>query len=906
MPRKIPRRFLAEIVFVTIFIFSVYSSLQAATNRLFVHTNLPNDVKTASRLDRLSSSRILHLTVSLPGHNEAAMNSLLEAVYDRHNPQFHHYLTPSQFTAEFGPTQEEYQNLMGFLKSSGLSIDKAYTNRVCVSVTGTVNQIENTFNVHLYNYQRVDGTQFYAPDVEPSVSPEVLIEHVSGLDNAHPPKPLSPPKVLIPSSNQANAFGSLNGSASGGNYWGTDFRNVYAPGVASTGAGQTVAIFSQEIYTPSDVATYCADSGIPVASAQSVTCGPYNNPGSTFEMTLDVEMVHSMAPGCDIMAYIGNDSDAVFSQIVSDDTANQVTSSYGLPVNTTTTYLMIEMALQGQSFLNGAGDGDAYVNGNTTAGSNSPQGLTGFIMEQPWVTIVGGTTLSTNAGPVFVSETVWNGIPVAGEGTGGGFSTSIPIPGYQSTVPMTTNNGSTAFRNLPDVSCVASNIMIFQGGVLENAVGTSAATPLWAGFIALANEQAAAASKPPLGFLNPLIYEIGQSANYNTDFHDVTAGNNDATGSHPTQYSAVTGFDLATGWGSMRGQPLINDLIADYVAPTQTISPTPTSTPSGCSGTPGSSWTLQAFLNLAGQGGGALDIHDGNGPEPVGIGGVNTGVTVINALESGTWNAYEAFGQPVTNRINYEIVSFNGWIWAMGGLSGSTYMNDVWRTPNGTGYASVTSSAGFPGRDNFGLLVYNNLMWVIGGQTSSSAVTNDVWSSPDGKIWTQATASAAFSARQLHSVVTFNNRMWVLGGKNSAGTLLNDVWSSTDGITWTPSAGTAFTAMDSALATVCGDTIWLIGGTTNTGSAGTVWVSEDGASWANSTSSAAFTIATQYSSCAFPDIGNVWVLGPNGSFTSSCCSLPTLTPTVTATNTTTQTATRTATTTPTNTPTALS
>ena len=81
--------------------------------------------------------------------------------------------------------------------------------------------------------------------------------------------------------------------------------------------------------------------------------------------------------------------------------------------------------------------------------------------------------------------------------------------------------------------------------------GTSCAAPLWAAFTALVNQQAAAASQPPVGFLNPALYAIGKGANYTTCFHDITTGNNTWSGS-PNLFFAVPGYDLCTGWGTPR------------------------------------------------------------------------------------------------------------------------------------------------------------------------------------------------------------------------------------------------------------------------------------------------------------------------------------------------------------------
>jgi subtilase family serine protease len=123
------------------------------------------------------------------------------------------------------------------------------------------------------------------------------------------------------------------------------------------------------------------------------------------------------------------------------------------------------------------------------------------------------------------------------------------------------NNGSTTYRNGPDVSA-NSNFTFYvcadQIACTANEWGgTSFATPMWAGYMALINEQAAANGKKPVGFLNPNIYSLGSAGGtgYSAAFHDITVG---ASGS----YSAVTGYDLVTGWGSPNGTGLIDAIAA--------------------------------------------------------------------------------------------------------------------------------------------------------------------------------------------------------------------------------------------------------------------------------------------------------------------------------------------------------
>jgi len=115
-------------------------------------------------------------------------------------------------------------------------------------------------------------------------------------------------------------------------------------------------------------------------------------------------------------------------------------------------------------------------------------------------------------------------------------------------------------RNLPDVAAAAENVWVtYDNGKTESVGGTSCSSPLWAGFAALINQQAAAFGRPPVGFLNPAIYALGTAPGYTTNFHDITTGSNTNSDS-PNAFSAVAGYDLCTGWGTPLGQNLINAL----------------------------------------------------------------------------------------------------------------------------------------------------------------------------------------------------------------------------------------------------------------------------------------------------------------------------------------------------------
>ncbi len=111
-------------------------------------------------------------------------------------------------------------------------------------------------------------------------------------------------------------------------------------------------------------------------------------------------------------------------------------------------------------------------------------------------------------------------------------------------------------------------------GRTNNVSGTSCAAPLWAGFIALVNQQAAGTGAPTAGFINPAIYAIGMGPGYASAFHDITTGNNTWSGS-PGEYYAEPGYDLCTGWGTPGGTNLINTLAPDVlvISPVVAVSP---------------------------------------------------------------------------------------------------------------------------------------------------------------------------------------------------------------------------------------------------------------------------------------------------------------------------------------------
>jgi len=513
--------------------------------------HVPAAATQAPPVGRLGESERLHLAIGLPLRNQAELTQLLKDLSNPASPRFRQYLTPAEFTGKFGPAAEDYQALVEFAKSRGLTVTATHPNRVVLSVEGAVSDIEKAFHVTMRTYQHpTEARTFYATDTEPSLDLAVPVLHISGLDNYSLPHPNLKAKA---SNNVAKATPNA-GSGPSGAYAGGDFRAAYVPGVTLTGTGQSVGLLQFDGYYASDIASYRTQFGVPNIPLVNVAVdGGVTTPGSgNSEVCLDIEMVSSMAPGLStIYVYEApNPSPWVdlLSRMANDNLAKQLSCSWGGgSPDPSSEAVFQQMAAQGQSFFNATGDSDAFT------------GSVPFPSDSPNITEVGATTLTTNgAGGSYTSETVWNW--GGGTGSSGGSSTYYSIPTWQSGVSMATNQGSTTMRNAPDVAMVGDNVYVaYNNGGSGTFGGTSCAAPLWAAFTALVNQQAAANGQPAVGFLNPAIYAIGTGTSYGSNFHDCTTGNN-YSGSSPSKFAAVAGYDLCTGWGSPAGSALITSL----------------------------------------------------------------------------------------------------------------------------------------------------------------------------------------------------------------------------------------------------------------------------------------------------------------------------------------------------------
>jgi hypothetical protein len=589
------------LAFITLFLFCgsfISDALAQTWGRQQLQGHRSPSMSGAPLVGHHSGDSRLRLAISLPLRNSPGLEDLLREIYDPLSPQYHHYLTVEQFTEMFGPTAEDYQALVRFAQSHGLALEKSYPNRLVLDVSGKTSDIEKAFYVSINDYQRPDGTLFFAPDREPSLDLETPVVYVSGLDNEIPSHPR-----FRPGPKEAWADGKTSsvphlggGSGTGGTFIGSDYRNAYAPGVALTGSGQSVGLFEGTVYWPADITDYESQcSPVLNVPVSNVYCDSTFSAASTPdcalepEVALDIELAMSMAPGLtQVVVFMGGfNIDILNSMAASTPLCMQLSNSWGWQPTTAERIAenadLAEFAAQGQSYFLASGDGNSNPPYAGDFTSDPPYGQAGEANDDEMdQTLVGATDLTMTGGGAAWSSEVCVSVTKDGWGSTGGILAGTivgdTIPSYQTGISMVANFGSTIYRNVPDISAAGNDCYIVDcNGTDDIEGGSSCAAPLWASFIALANQQAVANGKPTIGFANMPLYTIGKGANYTADFHDITSGNNGTA----TQFPAVTGYDLATGWGSPNGQSLINDLTGTTPAntPTNTATSTPSRTP---------------------------------------------------------------------------------------------------------------------------------------------------------------------------------------------------------------------------------------------------------------------------------------------------------------------------------------
>ena len=458
------------------------------------------------------------------------------------------YLSREELEAQLGADPQDIQQVVNFAHAHGLVVVHSSAAQRQVELAGTVAHLEAAFGTQLQQYDYPAGT--YRGRTGPVMVPTALgpiVEGVFGLDD----RPQARPHFQV---RPVPAPGSIVARAVAQAFTPPQLAGLYQFPAGLDGTGQCIAIIELGGgFKPQDLKTYFQGLKLPVPAVKVVSVGGARNQPTTAnsadgEVLLDIEVAAAVAPKAQVVVYFAPNTSQGFLNAITTaihDKVNKptiISISWGGPESTWTTQALdqFDQAFQAAALLGitvcvAAGD-----NGSAD-GVADGQPHADFPASSPYALACGGTKLVA-AGTAISSETVWN--EGADSATGGGLSAHFAVPGYQRQLqlPAAAKPG----RGLPDVAGDADPNTGYEVRVDGQDMvigGTSAVAPLWAGLLALLNQQL----PKPVGFLNPLLY--GSLVGKNV-CRDITSGTNGA-------YTAAPGWDACTGWGSPVGKTLL-------------------------------------------------------------------------------------------------------------------------------------------------------------------------------------------------------------------------------------------------------------------------------------------------------------------------------------------------------------
>jgi len=520
---------------------------------------------------------------------QEALEALLEAQQDPKSPEYHQWLSPEDFGRMFGASDRDVERVTAWLESHGFQVEPVANARRQIVFSGNAAQVQSAFQteIHVYN---AGGELHYANATDPEI-PQALAEVVGGVVSLHNFQSQPMHGEFRPAAAPAPEY------TSGANHYlaPADFATIYDSAGLYTqsidGTGQSVAVVARSDYNASDVQMFRNQFALPANNPTVIVNG--KDPGivSTDEQgeaTLDVEWAGAVARKASIQFVVSastNTSDGVdlsAQYIVNHNVAPVVTLSFGLceadlgsAGNQFWNSLWQQAASQGMTVFVAAGDNGAAGCASPSAASATGGKAVNGLCSSPYSTCVGGTQFkdtsnpsaywSANSNPTsfgsalsYIPEAVWNesGNVAGGTGlwAGGGGASQVYVKPSWQTGPGVPADGQ---RDVPDValtSAVHDGYLVAMDGEFYIFGGTSAATPSFAGLMALVNQKTQARQ----GSANPALYALaGNQFNGGAAiFHDVTSGSNSVPGQ--TGFTAGTGYDAASGWGSVDASVLVN------------------------------------------------------------------------------------------------------------------------------------------------------------------------------------------------------------------------------------------------------------------------------------------------------------------------------------------------------------
>lgn len=528
------------------------------------NTTLPGTVApgvlnhTMTMIREIPTSFLLHMEVVFKIQNPDRFSKCLAAISDASSPGYRHFLNATTL-APFIETPTQKALVKAFLAAKGFDVTDGASPLV-LNILGSAGVVQNAFQVHVNFYKAANNPAFYSADTDPTLPQTItnLVQAITGLENYTTVQPAESPCSIryCPQGIQV----------------GYSLTSLYSTGF--TGAGTTVAVVDVpgDPHPQASIDEFDTQYGLPATTLDIVY--PDGTPTSydpvwASETAMDIEAVHSMAPGAKIVLAYDTDPmngvDYVASKGLASVISNSWTYGCNFPVFCSDTQLspslvnsvdsrLATYAAQGVTILFASGDEGAKPD-RTTFGTQFPA-------SDPHVLAVGATNLVLSG--CGTTTCTGYGSEIGATISGGGYSGHFSEPSWQ-----TSTIGTKTGRAVPDVSMLgyvpgiwvySSAVKACGGGSLDGGgwfgcSGTSLSTPLWAGFLAVALQIRNGAA---FGNIAPLIYHIASSSAYGLDFHDIKSGSNG--------YPATVGWDPVTGWGSPIGINLANALAPVHIA----------------------------------------------------------------------------------------------------------------------------------------------------------------------------------------------------------------------------------------------------------------------------------------------------------------------------------------------------
>ncbi len=540
------RGLLAGLILLSVVLLPSIASAQSSRETIAADTVAPVNQGNALLRGSVNPKRALHINVGLAVRNSQQLNELIQAASTPGSRQYGQYLSNAQYMAGYAPTGEEVNAVEAWLKSQGLHVTGVSRDNLLVHVRASAAAAERAFGVTINDYL-ADGREFHANAGAPSVPADLNVQWVSGLSNYQVFKP---------------ALTCIKVPKEKCGYDGGDFRAAYD--ISGDGKGQTLGFtLWGESLPQSDYTGYAEGTGnaalkVGAAAENGLEFIPID--GSTTEsdtdneVALDTEIAHGVAPGLHETYWLGHDHENSTMEDVLNEAANSsiavISNSWaaqeaGCPADGGMETSLQHGAATGKTFYFATGDSGA------ASGCAYPA-------DSQYAVAVGGTTLEVGAGSAWLSEEALE--------DGGGCSNSEPRPSWQTGIgsPLIYPSTPCSGRAEPDVSADSGigTYLFFDGKAGCCTGGTSLATPIWSAASVIWNKNNAASGRPGIGFSAPLIYSLANDpTTYARDFHDITTGSNG--------FAAITGWDEATGWGSLNFNNLSNNQAdIDYTGPT--------------------------------------------------------------------------------------------------------------------------------------------------------------------------------------------------------------------------------------------------------------------------------------------------------------------------------------------------